>query len=66
MTLTVTNKLRPHRESLSLLSPGVSLFVCAYVHFGNNPHVIVFLNYSSHFAKTADVLIFRKLEAGKY
>lgn len=39
--LTVTNKLRPHRESLNLLSPTASLLVCVCIcSFGNNPKVI--------------------------
>lgn len=41
--LTVTNKLRPHRESLSLLSPTASLLVCAYAHLGI---IVKFLNFS--------------------
>lgn len=46
MRLTVTNKLRPHRESLILLSPAASLRVRVHVHSGNNPNAIVFLIYS--------------------
>lgn len=46
MRLTVTNKLRPHREPLILLSPAAGLRVRAYVHSGNNPITILFLIYS--------------------
>lgn len=44
--LTVTYKLRPHREILSLLSPAASLLVCAYVHLVIIlPWLAVLLNY---------------------